>query len=157
MIKNFTFKKNDNYSTPFEAWELIFKYIKCRDKVWCPFYNDGNLSLHLDKLKINYIHINKDFFTYEPDDWSCVIDNPPYSNKQQVIERLELLKKPYAILIPIDSLERKYMNKILKNKLDYTIIIPSIRYSFKEGKVTPPFKTVWFCVGFGLGDKIIFD
>ena len=156
MIKTFTFKKNDNYTTPFEAWELIFKYIK-RDKVWCPFFCKGDLSLHLDKLKINYIHIDKDFFTYEPDEWCCVIDNPPYSNKQQVIERLELLKKPYAILIPIDSLERKYMSKILKNKTDYTIIIPSVRYSFKEGKVTPPFKTVWFCVGFGLGKQIIFD
>jgi len=156
MIKNITFKKSDNYTTPFEAWELIFKYIKVRDKVWCPFFCKGDLSQHLDKLKINYIHINKDFFTYEPD-FSVVIDNPPYSIKQKVFERLEALGKPYALLIPLDSLERQYISKILKNKTDYTIIIPNVRYSFKEGKCTAPYKTVWFCVGFGLGDKIIFD
>ena len=156
MIKNIIFKKNNDYTTPFEAWELIFKYIKCRDKVWAPFYNDGELSQHLDKLKINYIHINKDFFTYEPDDWSFVLDNPPYSIKQKVFERLELLGKPYALLVPMDTLERQYIAKILKNK-DFTIIIPNVRYSYKEGKCTAPYKTVWFCVGFGLGSQIIFD
>lgn len=156
MIKNITFKKSDNYTTPFEAWELIFKYIKCRDKVWCPFFCKGDLSQHLDKLKINYIHINKDFFTYEPEEWSCVIDNPPYNNKQKIFERLELLGKPYALLVPMDTLERQYIAKILKNK-DFTIIIPNVRFSFKEGRVTAPFKTVWFCVGFKLGKQIIFD
>ena len=114
------------------------------------------MSQHLDKLKINYIHINKDFFTYEPEEWSCVIDNPPYNNKQKIFERLELLGKPYALLVPMDTLERQYIAKILKNK-DFTIIIPNVRFSFKEGRVTAPFKTVWFCVGFKLGKQIIFD
>jgi len=145
--------KSDDYNTPIEAFELLFEFIP-RDKiVWSPFYNDGNLNMPKD---INCIHTDKDFFTYIPDKFDYIIDNPPYSLKQKIFERCETIGKPYALLLPFDSIERKYMNEIMKRR-DVTIIIPNKRFKYNDANFTPPFKSIWICVGFGLGKQLIFE
>ena len=149
--------KNDDYSTPIEAFQLIFKYVDKSQKVWCPFFNDGSLVNHLESLEVNYIHSNTDFFTYEPD-FEILIDNPPYSIKQKVFERCIALDKPFALLVPMDTLDRQYFSKLFKDK-DITIIIPIKRYNFvsNEKKTSVPFKCIWICCNFKLDKQIIFE
>ena len=149
--------KNDNYNTPIEAFQLIFKYVDKTKRIWMPFYNDGSLSNHLETLGVNYIHSNTDFFTYEPD-FEILIDNPPYSIKQKVFERCIALDKPFALLVPMDTLDRQYFSRLFKDK-DITIIIPINRYNFvsNEKKLTPPFKCIWICCNFKLDKQIIFE
>ena len=147
-------KKDDNYSTPREAFELLFDYIP-RDKwVWSPFFMNGaDLNMPDD---INIIHEHRDFFDYQPYNFEYIIDNPPYSIKERIFKRCETIGKPYALLVPFDTLERKYMNDILKAR-DVSVIIPKKRYKFNSNKVTMPFKSVWICVGFGLDRQMIFE
>jgi len=145
--------RSDDYRSPREAFDLLFNYVP-RDKlVWAPFYFDGVLNMPDD---IKYIHSNNDFFLYEPDNFEILIDNPPYSVKQKVFDRCEQFGKPYALLVPFDTLERQYMADIMKTK-DVTIIIPKKRYKFNEMSFTPAFKTIWICVGFNLGREIIHE
>jgi len=146
-------KRDDNYNTPPEAFDLIFSYIPRDKKVWCPFYNNGDLSIPKD---IDVIHENKDFFAYVPEKWDYIVDNPPYSIKKQIFERCLSLGKPFALLVPFDSLERQYVSSMLKHN-DFTVIIPHTRYKFNEMSFTPPFKCVFICVGFNLGRQIIFE
>ena len=146
-------KRDDNYNTPAEAFNLIFQYVPKNKRVWSPFYNTGNLSMPDD---IDVIHENKDFFNYIPESWDCIIDNPPYSIKKQIFERCLSLGKPFALLVPFDSLERQYVSSMLKHN-DFTVIIPYTRYKFNEMSFTPPFKCVWVCVGFDLKRQIIFE
>lgn len=145
--------KTDDYTTPPEAFELLFNYIPRDKMVWSPFYCKGKLNMPTD---IKYIHTDKDFFTYEPTKYDYIIDNPPYSIKQKIFERCETLDKPYCLLVPLDTIERVYMNEIMKTK-DVSIIIPRKRYKFNDNKVTMPFKAVWVCVGFGLERQLIFE
>jgi len=147
-------KKDDDYSTPREAFELLFDYIP-RDKwVWSPFFMNGaDLNMPKDIL---IIHEHRDFFDYQPYNFEYIIDNPPYSKKQQIFERCETIGKPYALLVPFDTLERQYMNEIMKTK-DVSIIVPHKRYKFNSNKVTMPFKSVWICVGFNLNKQMIFE
>ena len=150
--------RNDNYSTPKEAWELVIRHIDTKDKkVWCPFYNEGLAEKFLKELFVECIHNDKDFFEEEPN-FDYIIDNPPYTIKQKIFERCVKLDKPFALLVPIDTLERKYMNKLFKSK-DLSLIIPNKRYNFINGdkKTTPPFKTIWVCYGFNLDKQIIFE
>jgi len=105
---------------------------------------------------IKYIHTDKDFFTYEPDTYDMIVDNPPYSLKRQIFARCETIGKPYALLVPFDTLERQYMNNIFKTK-DVTVIVPKKIYKFNDNKVTMPFKSVFICVGFGLDKQLIFE
>lgn len=149
--------KSNDWNTPLEAFELIFKYVDKTKRIWMPFYNDGSLSNHLESLEVNYIHSNTDFFTYEPD-FEILIDNPPYSIKQKVFERCIALDKPFALLVPMDTLDRQYFSKLFKNR-DFTIIIPNKRYNFvsNEKKLTPAFKCIWITLNLNLGTQIIFE
>jgi hypothetical protein len=152
MKCNITYKKQDDYTTPKEAWEFIFKNINCRDKViWCPFYNNGHASIYLNELKINHIHTDNDFFTTDIS-FDYIIDNPPYSCKKEVIQRCLSLKKPFALLLPTETIERVYLSEI-----PYTILIPRQRYKFYEGKMTAPYKCAWFCFGFPFDKQIIYE
>lgn len=147
---------DDNYSTPKEAFDLVFKYLDVKDKrVWSPFYNDGQL------IKYNFdcelIHEDKDFFKTNVN-CDFIIDNPPYSIKHKVFERLILLNKPFAMLVPMDTMERQYFITLMKDK-DLSIIIPYQRYKFfnNNASTTMPFKTIWVCVGCKLNKQIIFE
>ena len=87
MSRTPTFQRDDNYATPAAAWELIVKELNLKDEiVWCPFYCKGELDTQF-KYK-NKIHEDKDFFTYEPEEYTYVLDNPPYTIKEKVMERL---------------------------------------------------------------------
>lgn len=58
-------------------------------------------------MKIIYTHIDEDknFFYYEPDNYDIIISNPPFSQKDDILKRLYELNKPYAMLLPIPSLQ----------------------------------------------------
>lgn len=154
------FSKEDNYETPQEAWELILKYIN-KDKIlWLPFYCKGLAGDILTKLGYSIIHENKDFFTYEPIQYDMIIDNPPYSIKKEVIEQCKKLGKPFALFLPLDTLERKYFKELLSDKIQ--IIIPNKRiHCIKDENKTSnaPYKTCWFCYNMNLLDnqQLIFE
>ena len=148
-------KIQDNYNTPEKAWGDILAFIPQDKKLWLPFYNDGTAKKMLNKLgRLNVYHENKDFFTYEPEHWDCIVDNPPYSIKQQVINKCIELAKPSALLLPLETLERKFFAEMVKNN-DFTLIIPKKRYIWREGSHTPPFKCCWFCFNFKFDEQII--
>ena len=156
MSRTPIFKRDDNYATPSAAWELIVKELNLKDQiVWCPFYCKGELDTQF-KYK-NKIHEDKDFYTYAPDEYTYVVDNPPYHQKEKIMERLVKLGKPFALLLPMDTMERKYFKKY--SDMDFTIIIPTERYKFITNKKNdhPAFKACWFCFGFGLKKQMIFQ
>jgi len=140
---NVKMSKQDNYNTPLNAWMDILQFIDNKnEKIWCPFYNDGSCKTLLNSIDYNnVIHENKDFFTY--DIANCIIiDNPPYSMKEKIIHKLFENKKEFCLLLPLDTIERKYFKKYSDN---FQLIIPNIRYKFKSENSNPPFKTCWFC------------
>jgi len=160
MINHITTTKvklQDDYDTPKIAFEIIFKYIKIGDKdiVYAPFYNTGNLSPILTELKINHIHKDIDFFTNK-ETFDYIIDNPPFSKKQKILEFCILLGKPFALLLRLDTIERQYFKRLFDGK-DYTIIIPNKRIKFNNSTNSPAITTAWFCFGFAFGKQIIFD
>jgi hypothetical protein len=147
----------DNYSTQKEAFDLLFKYvdIEKNKKVWAPFYNEGLIKSYTFPFEM--IHTTTDFFETNID-YDYIIDNPPYSCKEKVIRRCIELNKPFCLLLPIDTLERKYISSLFRDK-DFTIIIPKKRWKFinNNSKVTMPFKSSWFTIGFKLNRQIIFE
>ena len=145
---------NDNFNTPAAGWELAAKYLVKNDEtVWQPFYNDGAIT---SKFK-NSIHVKKDFFAYEPKKYDFTIDNPPYSTKQEVIERLFKLGKPFALLIPSSTMYRVWFYKLKPSSRDLTVIIPKTNYVFKGKEKSIRVETAWFCFGFNLGREIIYE
>ena len=144
-------KKFDDFNTPIKVWKDIEEYIPKDKVIWCPFYNDGKHTL-ID-LKYNVIHENKDFFTYQPDNYDIIVDNPPFSIKKQILQRLLLLDKPFILIMPVSTLCYQYF-KSYKNKIQ--IIIPPKRYNWKpEKQSSATFDTLFYCYKMNLPRDII--
>lgn len=108
-----TSDKGDNelYSLFFIV-DHIAKYLSKDKVIWCPFDEEWSAFYRrLKELGFTVIRSSlaegQDFFTYEPSEWDVIVSNPPLSIKDKVLERLYSLNKPFAILLPLNSLQGK--------------------------------------------------
>lgn len=98
-------------------------------------------------------HLNegKDFFTYEPSDYDVIVSNPPFSMKDKVLERLYQLNKPYAILLPLNSLQGKKRFPYLKDSIQLLSFDERIEYHKPEDMLHTVkgncFASAYFCKG----------
>ncbi len=144
-------KKLDDCITPIEVWENIEKYIPKDKKIWCPFYFNGDHKLK--DMGYNIIHEEKDVFNDEPSDYDCFVDNPTFSIKKLILERLLLLDKPFILIMPVSTICYKYMRQY-KNKIQ--IIIPPKRYNFApELGSSASFDCLFYCYKMNLPRDII--
>ena len=129
-----TFKKHDDYMTPFYAWKNIQKYLPKDKIIWEAFYGNGNSGTHLKKLGCKTIHYDIDFFENNLGD--CVVSNPPFSKSKEILKRLVFLDKPFILILPCSKLTTQYFRKLFaENKDQIQIIVPIKRIQFKKMKV----------------------
>ena len=104
---------NDNWSTPKYAFEMIRQYIpKCI--IWDGFYNDGSSGTYLTQMGYAVIHEDKDFFTYEPNQYDIHVSNIPYSCIKKVLIRMKELNKPFILIMPVWTITRKYFSEMFQ-------------------------------------------
>ena len=143
--------KDDDYETPKYILEMLLPYIKDYTKIYDPFYCAGRVKKNWEELgKICYA-----FNREPPEDFDITISNIPFSMKEKSMELFIDLKKPFIILMPIDAMGSKWINKYF-NKIQY--IIPHKRLHFsKEGKLGKGswFDTCFYCYGLNLEKDII--
>lgn len=132
-----TDKASDEVYTPPYAITPLIKYVKLFNEkatIWCPF--DLPQSEYVKVLsgagfKIISSHIDegKNFFYYEPEEnYDIIISNPPFSQKDDVLKRLFELNKPYAMLLPIPSLQGQGRFPYIKDDLQYLGFDKRINY-----------------------------
>lgn len=149
----------DEQYTPRYWVEVLLPYIQhLKDKtIRCPF--DKEDSQFVKVLKENwftvvYSHIEtwQDFLTYEPEQRDIILSNPPYHNKRVFWERALDLKKPFALLLPLNILSDSVINVTMREReREFQILIPSRRmrfYNNTNGAVgnQPTFKASYFWV-----------
>ena len=97
----------------------------------------------------SHIDEGKDFFEYEPNSWDIIVSNPPYSIKDSIIERVYELNKPFALLLPLDSLQGQRRYKSFKygiQLLSFDCRIGYHRmYSMDKTIEGTPFASAYFC------------
>ena len=149
------FKTDDEYMTPKMAWENIIPFIPQEKVIWEPFYGDGKSGQFLRDLGCNVVHEPIDFFT--SNEGEIIISNPPFSLKKQVFKRLHELQKPYILLLPIQTITKKYFTTYFKDKCQ--IIIPQKRIQFvKDGQQTSAswLDVIYLCYNMNLQKDIIY-
>ena len=91
----------------------------------------------------------QDFFEYEPNEWDLIVSNPPFSLKDKVLERLYSFNKPFAILLPLNSLQGKTRYKYFKQGIQILSFDARISYHNKDNMDVvvkgSPFATAYFC------------
>tara|TARA_Y100000114_G_C11747430_1_gene322393 strand:+ start:235 stop:804 length:570 start_codon:yes stop_codon:yes gene_type:complete len=130
-------EKHDTYVTPDYAWKNIKNYIPSDAVIWEAFYAPGGESGQI-LTDMGYEVIHKpypqyDFFQYEPEHYTHIISNPPFSKSKQVLERLKQLNKPFIMIMPSAKLCTGYFRHIFQDSEDpIQIIIPRKRIHFKK-------------------------
>lgn len=141
--------KNDELYTPEYALDPLLKYLPRHIKVWeCTDYGKSNITKVLRENGYEVISTKKedfDFLRDTPDfDFDCIITNPPYSLKDEFIEKCYEYKKPFALLLPITSLEGIRRGGVFK-KNGLELIVLDKRIVYMKDKKSNWFNTSWFC------------
>ena len=119
-----TDKASDEVYTPAYAVRPIVKYVDMFGRpstVWCPFDTEESEYVKIlreagHKVIASHIDNGQNFFYYEPsEEYDCIISNPPFSIKDDVLKRLYELKKPYAMLLPIPVLQGQKRFEYIKD------------------------------------------
>lgn len=116
-----TNKESDEYFTPEDAIFPLLEYLNEGVTIWCPFDNENSEYVKIFKknnFKVIATHIDngQNFFFYEPKQhYDIIISNPPFSCKDAILKRLTELNKPYAILLPLPTLQGQSRFNDLKN------------------------------------------
>lgn len=128
-LKSGRTKQSDECYTPRYVIEPVIKYLKAANykTIWCPF--DYEHSLYVRVLKnagfavINsHIDTGGDFFNINAAtlDFDCIVSNPPFTIKDKILKRLYDIGKPFAVLLPQNSLQSlKRTPLFIKYGLEY--------------------------------------
>lgn len=158
-------KESDEYYTPAYAVEPLLKYLPKEKTIWCPFDKEESQFVKVlaaSGYKVIHSHIDeeKDFFSYEPDEpYDYIISNPPFSCKDEVLKRLYELNKPYAMLLPLPTLQGQKRFPYIKD-CEALIFDKRVQY-FKDIGQTEvskgaSFGSIYICKDF-LPNDLIFE
>ena len=104
------------------------------------------------KVIRSHIDEGKDFFEYEPQQWDIMISNPPFSKKDKVLERAFSFNKPFALLLPANSIQGKARFKIFQNDIQMLCFDSRIGFhingDMKNFTKSPSFGSAYFCRDF---------
>ena len=148
-------RTDDSLFSPYYIVDHIIKYLPKNKKIWCPFdieeWSAFSVRLKENGFDVVSTHIDKgqDFFDYEPDKWDIIVSNPPFSTKDKVLERLYSFNKPFAILLPLNSLQGKSRYKYFQQGIQVLTFDARVCYHDKDHMENvvkgSPFATAYFC------------
>ena len=165
-LKAKTDKQSDEVYTPKIAVTAILPHIKPNSVIWCPFDIKGQSKyievFEKEGFKVISSHIDegKNFFTYEPKEaYDVIISNPPFSIKDMILKRLTELNKPYAMLLPLPSLQGQKRFEYLQG-CQALIFDKQINYyrdkDMKQIQSGVSFASIYICKNF-LSKDLIFQ
>jgi hypothetical protein len=145
----------DACQTPGYAIDPLLPFILPAWKVWEPACGDGILVEALydagcsEKAVIGTdILTGQNFLEFEPVGWDCIITNPPYSIKYDWLMRCYELGKPFALLLPVETLGARSAQELMK-QYGFEILLLDSRVDFqmprKGWEGSAQFPVLWMC------------
>lgn len=148
MINYMKNEKFDDLYTPSYAVKPLLKYISKGITVWeCCDFGKSEITRLLKEHGCKVISTDKEenFFQYKPQcDFDMIITNPPYSLKDEFLEKCYEWNKPFCLLLPITALEGKKRGKLFR-KRGIELLVFDGRVGFMSDKKSNWFNTSWFC------------
>lgn len=162
MIDYMQKEKNDNLWTPVEAIYPLLRHLPNRRmKIWEPCdYGDSKITKILKEnghevISTDIIH-GFNFLTDTPTfDFEMVITNPPYSLKDNFLEKCYSYGKPFSLLLPLTALEGKWRGEMF-SEMGISVIVLDKRINFTSKK-NVWFNTSWFCWNIFQNNTLVFE
>lgn len=153
----------DHCQTPPYALDPLIPYLP-KAAIWEPAAGEGYLVEGLYDAGFNVVQSRiedgQNFFDYEPDDWQAQVTNPPYSVKYQWLERSYQLGKPFALLLPVETLGAQSGQNLFR-QYGLEIVFLDKRVDFKMPNAGwqgggSQFPVAWFTWGLKIGKELTF-
>ena len=146
-------RTTDLYSTPESAIAMLLKHVQLPKRIWEPAAGKFAISNYLQEcgFEVNStsLETGENFLEHKPRfRWDAIVTNPPFSIKNDFIERCVHWKKPFYLLMPLAALEGARRQAVWE-KCSLTIVIPNYRIDYIrfDGEHTNPnMSSAWFCV-----------
>lgn len=153
----------NDFQTPPQALAPLLPYLKPGWPIWECAAGKGNLVKELQRaghtVIASDILTGQDFLTWRPEEpYACIITNPPYSLKQQFLERCYALERPFALLLPLTTFDtRKRQALFEKHGVQLVFFDKRINFETPDGKGKGAwFMTAWFTWGLDLPKTLNF-
>ncbi|MBQ21691.1 MAG: tRNA (adenine-N(6)-)-methyltransferase [Flavobacteriales bacterium] len=162
MIKAQRQGSRDDYQTPPLALTPLLPHLKKNWVIWECAAGEGNLVKTLRKQGYKVIatdiHSGEDFLSFEPKQYDCIITNPPFSLKQEFLERAYCLGKPFAFLLPLTTLESEKRQRFFHQcGLEMILFNKRINFETPTGEGDGSwFASAWFTNQLNLGKQLNF-
>lgn len=144
----------DNIYTPARAIDPLLKYIPVGLTIWeCADPGTSIISKSFrdrgDSVISTDVETGFDFLKQKPDfNFDTIVTNPPYSKKDKFIRRCYEYNLPFALLLPLTTLEGRARGKMFGEN-GISLIVLNQRIDF-TGNGAPWFAVGWFCCGLGI-------
>jgi hypothetical protein len=147
--------KREVYYAPEYAAEVLEPFIRNFKTVWDPAAGNADnyplkdyLENHAHRVVTTDILMGKDydFFVYKTKKrYEIIVTTPPYSLRKEFVLRALDLKKPFALLVPINVLESKTIRELFKQN-GVSILLPGKNVNFASPDDSRSIKNIPFCV-----------
>ena len=150
--------KSNDFQTPHEALIPLLPYLPKR--IWECACGMGILAIALKSWGFDIIatdtNTGQDFLTWTPDkEYDCILTNPPYTLKDQFLKRCYELSKPFALLLPLTTLEGKRQKLLKEHGIEIVLLNKRVNFFTPSGQGTGSwFATAWFTNGLNLGKQL---
>lgn len=138
----------DDWETPAEIWRAVTPYLPPKTtQLWMPFWYNGHCPTVFREMGWLVEHKDEDFFHATPPRGNyCVVDNPPFSRKADILTRLVKTETSFMLILPLSTVATRYFRRLLQGRAqDLRLLIPARRMKFASGATSPPFNCIWVC------------
>ena len=155
----------NDFQTPPEALKPLLPYLPKDWTIWeCAC---GKMYLADEFKRLGYdVEVSdtlygeeQDFMTYKPAQWDCIVTNPPFSYKQEFLQRAYELGTPFAFLLPLTTFETAKRQELF-DRYGVEVVFFDKRINFetpnKVEKSSSWFATAWFTYGLNIGKQLSF-
>lgn len=153
---------SDIFGTPVEEIHRMLPFLPKDWRIWENASGDGRIVKTLKEQGYDVIGTDImsgfDFLSplVPPPEFDCIFTNPPYSIKDNWLERCFDLGKPFALLMPITAMgEQKRVSMYKKYGIQLALPPGRINFDTPSGQGTGSwFYAAWICHGLPLPSQI---
>lgn len=135
--------------------------------IWECAAGEGLLARGMDRMGLNVTPTDIEnnfgvgfhsFFDWSPDEWDVIITNPPFSMKYPWLGRCFELGKPFALLMPVETMgSRTWQDLFEEHGGEVILFHPRVDFKMPNrgwDGAGAHFPTAWFTWGFNVGSPL---